>query len=345
MQHEANLALLEQELTVSAELKGEGGEGEGVLELVDLENDSDLLEAGIGSEESLGSDSDPSGDNMPPNLLLKDKDFQKFVQRSTVAPQLAHMELNSGRRNQHRKTSKALKSKRKKKKSTPLSRFASAATKVINLNKSKKAAQDKANAEKARQQKINSELATNDLLQPRPILPKPLPARKALNMTTVQMTRKTSMNVPSDTVNVRGVNVRRGSTSAVASVAQKYVDTSSGGSGIHKVSAQSPTNMMKRGGTSAKHLYSNNSNSNNKGKTMSGSGYSSSSNQPPKNGGTLKLNNLLDPRAQVTTAPPALLVPDRKMRAPSPITPTLAGFDGSAKKESSMGNRFNGIGR
>ncbi|GMH71824.1 hypothetical protein TL16_g05755 [Triparma laevis f. inornata] len=111
--HEANLALLEQELTVSAELKGDG-EGKGVMELVDRENDSDLLEAGVGSEESLGSDSDPSGDNMPPNLLLKDKEFQKFVQRSTVAPQLAHMELNSSRRNQHRRTSKALKSKRKK---------------------------------------------------------------------------------------------------------------------------------------------------------------------------------------------------------------------------------------
>ena len=226
--HEANLALLEQELTVSSELKGEGETACSVFELINIDEeeaiDSDLLEAGI-DDESLGSDSDPSGDNVPPNVLLKDKEFQKFVQRSTVAPQLAHMELNSGRRAMHKKSSKLAKSRRKKK-SCGGGRLAAAAAKVMKMNREKKERETKEKKEMERERRAQADLTTSDLLQPRQILPKAAPVRTALSMTTVQMTRKGSA-VPgaSDVTNVRGVNVRRVS----ATIAQKYVNADESG--------------------------------------------------------------------------------------------------------------------
>ena len=114
----ANCSSVDNESALTAERTPSGipeGEMEAVfnVENLSLDNMDDLFEGGL-SEESLGSDSDPSGDNLPASDLLKNKNFQMFVQRSTVAPQLAHMELNSGRRELHKLKAKGNKGRRKK---------------------------------------------------------------------------------------------------------------------------------------------------------------------------------------------------------------------------------------
>ncbi|GMH69782.1 hypothetical protein TrRE_jg8177, partial [Triparma retinervis] len=178
----AAMAELENSLTVSCELKPAASasssppvplieslisEGEG------LEVD-DLIEAGM-SGDSLGSDSDPSGDNMPANLLLKDKEFQKFVQRSTVAPQLAHMELNNGRRAAHKKISKQMKKQRKGSTkgggqgNKAKKKLQSAARMVIKQNREKKKKKGGEGSTVTRQPA--AETTSSDLLNPRPLLP------------------------------------------------------------------------------------------------------------------------------------------------------------------------------
>jgi uncharacterized membrane protein YgcG len=189
--------VLEKELTVSCELKDNAGSilDDGSATGDDFVSD-DLLEGGL-SGNSLGSDSDPSGDNMPSNVLLKDKDFQKFVQRSTVAPQLAHMELNSNRRNDHKKTEKLAKSKRKKERERAKG---SKGGRKKSLRDAAGDVMSKMASVKMVERGVSEELLNpNKIFQTHKMKPAPkVQERQPLLMTTVQMTRR--IQAPSATV-------------------------------------------------------------------------------------------------------------------------------------------------